>query len=205
MLNLAQLIKQFDMHITGIVHAGAHYGEEFTDYCANGVEHVVFIEPHDATFRILQQQVGQNENVLLFHCAVGAEDAWLPMWEETVNTGQSNSFLKPKLHLEQHPSITFRKSGWLRKVRKLDYLDFDRARYNMLCMDIQGYELEALKGAVDTLEHINYVYLEVNRAEVYEGNALVEQIDAFLHDFQRVAENWGGGTWGDALWIRKGK
>ena len=35
-------------------------------------------------------------------------------------------------------------------------------------MDVQGYELEVLKGATKTLEQVDYVYCEVNRDEVYE-------------------------------------
>ena len=40
--------------------------------------------------------------------------------------------------------------------------------YNFLNMDVQGYELEVLKGGTTTLEKIEYVMTEVNRAEVYK-------------------------------------
>ncbi len=79
--------------------------------------------------------------------------------------------------------------------------------YNFLNMDTQGYELKILQGGAETLKAIDYVYSEVNRDEIYEGNARIEQLDAFLHEFQRVETFWcnGGvsGTWGDAFWIRK--
>tara|TARA_B100000965_G_scaffold362182_1_gene344050 strand:- start:137 stop:385 length:249 start_codon:yes stop_codon:yes gene_type:complete len=71
-------------------------------------------------------------------------------------------------------------------------------------MDVQGYELEVLKGATETLKNINYVYCEVNRDEVYENNAYVEEIDEFLagYGMERVETNWAGDIWGDALYIR---
>ena len=50
-------------------------------------------------------------------------------------------------------------------------------------MDVQGYELEVLKGATETLKHVDYVYCEVNRDEVYEGNAYVEEIDEFQYNY----------------------
>ena len=66
------------------------------------------------------------------------------------------------------------------------------------------YELEVLKGGTRTLEHVHYVYCEVNRDEVYENNAYVEEIDEFLSDYgmERVETDWAGDIWGDALYIK---
>jgi hypothetical protein len=72
-------------------------------------------------------------------------------------------------------------------------------------MDVQGYELEVLKGATETLKRVDYVYCEVNRDEVYEGNAYVEELDEFLSSYgmERVETSWEGQIWGDALYIKK--
>jgi hypothetical protein len=72
-------------------------------------------------------------------------------------------------------------------------------------MDTQGYELEVLKGAKKTLKKINFVYTEVNNTEVYENNALIEDIDKFLEKYNmvRVETDWMGTTWGDAFYIKK--
>jgi hypothetical protein len=39
---------------------------------------------------------------------------------------------------------------------------------------------------------------------LYENNAMVEEIDSFLSEygFSRVATNWQGNTWGDALYVK---
>ena len=72
-------------------------------------------------------------------------------------------------------------------------------------MDVQGYELEVLKGGTKTLEKVDYVYCEVNRDEVYENNAYVEELDEFLkgYNMERVMTSWEGQIWGDALYVRK--
>jgi hypothetical protein len=70
-------------------------------------------------------------------------------------------------------------------------------------MDVQGFELEVLKGGKQTLDQVDYVYTEVNRDEVYEDNVYIEELDVFLSDFSRVETEWTGETWGDALYIRK--
>ena len=56
-----------------------------------------------------------------------------------------------------------------------------------------------------TLEKNDCVYTEVNNTEVYEHNALIEEIDEFLKDYTmvRVVTDWMGGTWGDAFYIRQ--
>jgi hypothetical protein len=88
------------------------------------------------------------------------------------------------------------------EVNLLDNYETDNC--NFLNMDVQGYELEVLKGGIKTLENIDYVYCEVNRDEVYENNAYIEDIDKFLSDlnFERVVVEWTGETWGDALYIK---
>jgi hypothetical protein len=77
--------------------------------------------------------------------------------------------------------------------------------YNFINLDVQGYEMEVLKGAEKTLENIDYLYCEVNRNEVYEGNAYIEEIDNYLSNYNmRRVETfwWYDGPWGDALYIK---
>ena len=68
-------------------------------------------------------------------------------------------------------------------------------------VDTQGYELEVFKGAINTLKHIDFIFCEVNRAEVFEGCAQIGELDAFLADqgFKRVETEWHGGDFGDSL------
>ena len=76
--------------------------------------------------------------------------------------------------------------------------------YNFLNMDVQGYELEVLKGGSQTLKSIDYVYTEVNRAEVYKKCAMIEDVSDHLREFGliKVAEAWHG-DWGDAFYIKE--
>jgi hypothetical protein len=94
------------------------------------------------------------------------------------------------------------------KLITLDSVFGDYVKANeevLLKMDVQGYELEVLKGGAETMKHIDYVYCEINRDELYEGNAFVEDLDVFLADYnmERVETDWAGTLWGDALYIRK--
>ena len=74
----------------------------------------------------------------------------------------------------------------------------------MLNIDVQGYELEVLKGADTILEYIELMILEVNRDEMYEGCPLVEELDTFLekYNFKRVHTLWQSISWGHAIYAK---
>ena len=51
----------------------------------------------------------------------------------------------------------------------------------MLKLDVQGYELvEALRGCEDLLARFSYIYAECSFVELYEGQALADEIIAWL-------------------------
>ena len=52
----------------------------------------------------------------------------------------------------------------------------------MLKLDVQGYELEALRGCEDLLCMFAYVYVECSFVELYVGQALVDDIIAWLQE-----------------------
>ena len=67
------------------------------------------------------------------------------------------------------------------EVHTLD--SYDLNGYNFINIDVQGYELEVFKGSLKTLEKIDYIYSEVNKAELYEGCAQMNELDNFLGEY----------------------
>jgi hypothetical protein len=88
---------------------------------------------------------------------------------------------------------------------RLDDFKFDFKEYNFINIDVQGYELEVFKGASNMLNKIDFIISEVNRDELYENCAKVDEIQSYLsaYGFVMVEVSWDGGTWGDALFIKK--
>lgn len=212
LIDFQQLIKTYDMNITGVIHVGAHYGQEYAHYKDANIQDVVFIEPCKKAFKQLVSNVGLEPGVICINKACGLQKDRLTMHVETANTGMSNSLLKPALHTAQYPDIRFTDtedvdvdtldSILYNLLYKLDMEDMYNP-YNTLVMDVQGYEHHVLRGAPVVLHNIDYIYTEVNRAELYEGCARVETLDSFLTEFTRAHTNWGGRTWGDALYVHK--
>lgn len=51
----------------------------------------------------------------------------------------------------------------------------------ILKMDVQGFELQALEGCDDVLDRFQWVYVECSFIELYEGQALADDVVAWLH------------------------
>ena len=189
------------MNIKGIIHIGGHYGEEITDYLREGIQNILVFEPLDENFDILSEKVKDlNANIEGYQVALGSKPGEYKMYVSD-NEKQSSSILKPKVHLTHHPHVKFPSVETV-EVHLLD--DYNCYDYNFINMDVQGYELEVLRGGLETLKQVDYVYCEVNRDEVYEHNAYVQEIDEFLSDYDmiRVETDWAGDIWGDALYIK---
>lgn len=52
----------------------------------------------------------------------------------------------------------------------------------LLKLDVQGFELEALKGCESLLDRFTWVYAECSFVELYTGQALADAVIAWLHE-----------------------
>ena len=202
LLNLDNLTEKYDLKIKGVLHIGAHIGQEYNTYQRLGINNVMFFEPVPSTFQRLKENVG--DNAILVNTALGNIEGEVEMFTETINEGQSSSVLQPDYHLVQHPNIQFNGKETV-KITKLDNFIEDKDKYNFINVDVQGYELEVFKGGSEFLNTIDYIMTEVNRAELYKGCAKIEELDSFLsgYGFERVETTWDGGTWGDAFYVKR--
>ena len=201
LISFKDLVKKYDLKIKGIIHVGGHHGEELEDYIDEGIQNIILFEPLSDCFDVIGYKCQDlNANIEGHQVALGSERGIAKMYVSD-NEKQSSSILKPKVHLTHHPHVKFPETEEV-DVGRMD--DYQTGGYNFLNMDVQGYELEVLKGATETLKKVRYVYCEVNRDEVYENNAYVEEIDEFLSNYgmTRVETDWEGEIWGDALYIR---
>lgn len=200
LIKLEKLIKRHRLSIKGILHIGASTGQEIPLYERLNIKNLVLFEPCTDAFTELYNNYGGKYP--LYNIALSDYEGESEMFTTQVNGGQSNSLLRPTLHEKYYPDIVFDQKETV-AVRKLDSLSFDRTLYNTIVIDVQGAELPALKGGLDTLKHIDYIISEVNKESLYENCTLVEELDLFLINFRRVETKWTRNGWGDALYIRK--
>jgi FkbM family methyltransferase len=205
LMSLSSIKSKYKIDITGLIHVGGHIGEEVSDYYSKGIDNIIIFEPLPQSFVQLESEVAkyQFKKIKLINKALGSKNKQIEM-NVCNQDGLCSSLLNPKHVLEQYPHIKFPNKQLVDMIT-MDSIIGENHNYNFLNMDTQGYELEVLKGSKKTLKKINFVYTEVNNIEVYENNALIEDIDKFLeeYDMVRVETDWMGTTWGDAFYIKK--
>jgi FkbM family methyltransferase len=201
LLRISDLKREFGINPKVVAHVGAHYGEEVDEYLENGVEKIYLFEPLAANCEVIMPKI-RNKPVFLWKTALGAASGTGSMWVSS-NEKQSSSLLEPKKHVDQYPHITFGEQMEVSISRLDDCVGYGTVDF--LNMDVQGYELEVLKGGTMTLGSVQAIVTEVNREELYSKCVQVEELDAFLADFgfQRVKTEWAGGSWGDALYLKR--
>lgn len=193
------MIAKHGIRPHGVIQVGSHWGEEHPVWVGLNMQHIVHFEPLESNCAKLKEL---HPDAVLYPIALGSKNHRAEMHTETVNGGQSCSLLGPKTHLDILPWIEFTGKEGV-SVCRLDDVGLPD-NYNIIYMDVQGYELEVLRGASKRLRAIDAIFTEVNRDEVFEGCAKIEEIDSFLagHGFRRVETDWHGGQFGDALYVR---
>ena len=201
---LKPILDKYNIPTTGIIHVGANIGQEYVDYKKWGIKNIVFIEPCKEAFDVVSKI--KDENVICINVACGSEEAELPMHISKQNQGQSNSFRKSVLHSIEHPDVLFTETEMI-KIIPIDSLPIEKTKYNILVTDCEGYDSEVMKGAKQTLKHIDLVYSEINRSETREGNKLIGDFEKLLWDegFVMIETFWPSPnlSWGDSVFIKR--
>jgi len=124
------------------------------------------------------QTTANMPNATLHKVGVGAETK-----KARFNVaGHSSSFLEVSENLvKMFPGE--RKTGELEvdMVRLDDYVQRNAMPLpDLMKLDVEGYELEVLKGAVNCMKHCRYIILEVSFIERHIGQALFSQVACFM-------------------------
>ena len=207
LIKLSTLIRKYKLDITGISHFGAHLGQEVESYKNAKVKHINLFEPQKKIFDKLARKFQNEKNISLFNFGLGAKNTTVKLNLAPGNEGLSASVLKPEDHKNYYPNIDFE---GVEEIKIQNYDELELKKVNFLNIDIQGYELEALKGCTRVLKNeIEYIFIEISRKPLYKNSALVEQIDGFLgfYNFLRVETKWASSKvpWADSLYIKKNK
>lgn len=197
---LRTCVQDYGVKITGVLHVGAHAGEENDAYLAEGVPQssIYWVEAIPELCAALRERL---PNVI--HAVVS--DTVGPVEFKITNNFQSSSILDLKTHLVEHPHIHVTKTIRTTTAQLDTLVERHNIKADFLNMDIQGAELKCLKGFERNLGMINAIYAEVNEKELYAGCALLPEMDSWLNQrgFVRVHTHMTQHGWGDALYIRQ--
>ena len=195
----------FPLDITGIIHVGAHKAEELDAYLSKGIERILWIEANPYQYPLLQKRIKNFPFMHLGKFAAGNKIANTSI--NIASNTASSSILDLGMHSHYYPNIIYKSSVNV-SMMPLDYFfessGLNPKSFNFMNLDIQGFELEALKGAKQLLKNIDYVYTEVNIENVYENCCLIDEIDYFLSDYslKRIKTKLTDRGWGDAFYTK---
>ena len=202
---LPKILEKNKNIINGVLHVGAHEGLEIEHYKDYNFNKIYFFEPQKNIYQKLLNNVSQYDNVECFNFALGSENKLDYINKSKGNDGLSSSILKPDLHLKVQPSIKFDNKEEI-EIKRYDSLKIQQV--NFLTLDVQGYELEVLKGFGQELKNLKFIFTEINTKFLYKENALVKDLDNYLSDygFIRVFTNVDCFKYyGDALYVKSSK
>ena len=184
--------------VDGIIDVGANRGQ-FSLLCGRLFPSVsiVAVEPIPTEAAKFKKINRRSRNVDLVQTALGDYNglAALHLSKDT-----DSSSLLP---------ITKLQTSLFENTREVDQLTVPVSRLDdmaqrwrcrkkqLLKIDVQGFELQVLRGGIETLKSCAYVYVECSEVSLYEGQALREEVEEFMnsHGFRRIGrhnEHWDG-------------
>jgi len=164
-----------------VVDIGANRGQ-FALVCRKNLPKAMIysFEPLQEPAKVFEKVFQGDPRVKLFHCAVGPE-----MSQKTIHVSMqddSSSLLPISLQSKVFPGTEEKESRAIEMCPLNAVLTADNiVAPALLKIDVQGYEMEVLRGCESLLSCFEYVYIECSFIELYEGQALAYQVIDYLH------------------------
>jgi FkbM family methyltransferase len=163
-----QLLKSvdLDMSISTIVDIGANIGNHAIQF-SRYFNKVVAFEPNPRVYELLESNTKRIKNVEIFNLGCGQGSAILKLKETVGNIGGSSVVLD----VESKSSIDI-------KIVPLDEMRDVIGRIDVIKIDVEGMEIDVLRGSEKTISASNPVIcLEQHRSEFIDKFRETECID----------------------------
>ena len=212
-LRLQNVISKHLLNFDSFIDIGANKGE-FTDFLLSEIQKLdptptkskrfILIEPHAVMYRHLKNKY-KGKNIDIIKCALGSKNFNSDLHVAN-NNFASSSLLNFDLHKKIIPDIMMvgRQKTMVRKLSTI--VDLSSSRSVFLKIDVQGYELEVLKGiSKKDYRNITMLLVECNLVKTYRNCALLEEILIFMRQrgFKpfRIENGFGGKNFGQQLQV----
>jgi len=170
--------------ITAVLDVGANEGQAAVAFRALFPQAEIHsFEPQPEPGKRLRERFAQDARVHLHAIACGSESAVLPL--QVAEFSPASSLLKScALGGETSDVPAVNQNSTIKvPVERLDQYGPLRnlpAGSWLLKLDVQGFELEVLRGAEGLLPNVEFIICEVLLADFYENQTKAEDIFAFL-------------------------
>ncbi|MEK6780169.1 MAG: FkbM family methyltransferase [Bacteroidota bacterium] len=179
-LLLQTILKHFK--ITTVIDVGANEGQYALGLISNGFKGKIFsFEPIAIIFHKLSKAAERHNGWSTFNLGIGEK-------EDEISINVSENFVSSSiLEINQTSIAAESKSRFTHQERiRMTSLDSFFANVNiihedtLLKLDIQGFELNALRGAKKSLPWIKVIQIELSFVQLYKGSPLFQEVTDFL-------------------------
>ena len=125
------------------------------------------------------KEVAGISDIVLHKVAAGPETAKMNI--QVTSFSDASSLLETSEAIHEHFGITTEREETIEVVKLDDYVTTNSLPFpDLIKLDIQGYELEALRGAQQCMNHAQFILCEVSFLEFYQGQPLFHEIIEFM-------------------------
>lgn len=194
-----KLFSDLGYRLNGVVHIGAHHGEEVDSYFEMEHASVFLFEPNrKAVSFLFKRFAGKYPGLYIYPIALGKKDETRDLFipqhlHAETDDSQSASLLLPDYSSPYgwgERGKRFRRttcsvstfSSWRRTLgmRELQSLN----ECNTLVVDTQGTELDVLQGiGLIDLAQFHFLNIECSKVPIYQGGAPASQVIDYLATF----------------------
>ena len=167
--------------INTIVDIGSHKGQFaiISKFVYKNVK-IFSFDPLKSSKKKYKSILKKKDGYHFFHCAIGSKNTYSKINISRSSDSSSILDFSKKLtsiysHAEKiaEEKITITKLSNCIKKR-------DLKQPSLLKLDVQGYEIEALKGCENLLKFFNFIYIECSFIELYKNQPLYSDIKRWL-------------------------
>jgi len=173
------------LNLEYFIDVGAHKGEFLSYILSLNYKKIYCFEPQKKVFKVLYKNFKNKKNIQLFNLGLAHKNSKIIFYENkltstsTFSRSKNTTFSKiknlilnsKKTYIDKYPI----------KVRTLDEIFINKKIFNIfLKIDVEGFELNVLKGAKKTLsKKVKFILIERHFFQLYKDNS-TEKVHLFL-------------------------
>lgn len=208
MSRLASWVEQFGLSKGGVIHVGAHEAQEANEYAIHALEPVLWFEAVPSLVARASERLALFPRQKVYGGLLWSEPDQVKILNLSSNDLGSSSVFDFHLHSASYPEVKMNESLTL-KTTTLNIVIPEYSAISedisFLVLDVQGAELEVLKGSTNILRDLDAIMVEVSIRELYKGAPVYLEVIEWLtgQGFTLIADDINHHVgWGDALFLR---
>lgn len=131
-----------------------------------------------------------KKNITFFNIGIGEKSQKKKFY--ITNRKDSSSFLKVDKNINKNKDYNIKEQREI-QIKPLDEIMINANLISpiLIKIDVQGYELEVLKGSTCLLKKVKYIIIEISKKEIYLGQPIANEVIEYLHklNFTITKEN----------------